>query len=52
MKAQLSNIIIPKQLERFDLGNVQELADNIRQYGLLHPIVVNEQFELIAGIVD
>lgn len=37
--------------ERFrkDYGNVQDLADNIGEYGLLHPLVIDEQHRLLAG---
>ena len=34
---------------RKDLGNVGELAKSIRRFGLLHPIVVDEEGNLIAG---
>jgi len=35
---------------RKDNGNIQELADSIKKVGLLHPIVVSEKGELIAGL--
>ena len=35
---------------RKDLGDIDALADSIRTVGLLHPIVVNENNELIAGV--
>ena len=34
---------------RKDLGDIKSLAQNIEEIGLLHPIVVNEKNELIAG---
>jgi N6-adenosine-specific RNA methylase IME4 len=34
---------------RRDLGNIAELAENIREVGLLHPVVVTPDFRLIAG---
>jgi ParB family transcriptional regulator, chromosome partitioning protein len=34
---------------RYDLGNIKSLADNIAEFGMLHPIIVNEKYELIAG---
>jgi ParB family transcriptional regulator, chromosome partitioning protein len=36
----------------FDEGKLQELAESIRQHGLIQPIVVrpkNERFEIVAG---
>ena len=35
---------------RKDNGNIQELADSIKKIGLLHPIVVSEKSELVAGV--
>lgn len=49
MQIAISNIKIPAGQIRINPGNLQELAENIKKYGILHPIVVNEQFELIAG---
>ncbi|MDI6782653.1 MAG: ParB N-terminal domain-containing protein [bacterium] len=34
---------------RFDIGNIQELAEDIQRYGLLHPPVVTAEKELVAG---
>lgn len=34
---------------RKDFGNIQELADDIRQNGLINPPVVNKEYELLAG---
>lgn len=34
---------------RKDLGNVFTLAQSIKEIGLLHPVVINENNELIAG---
>ena len=35
---------------RSDLGDVGSLAESIEQHGLLHPIVITETGELIAGV--
>lgn len=35
---------------RKDLGDIALLAENIREIGLLHPIVVNQNHELISGL--
>lgn len=34
---------------RMEYGEMQELADSIQEYGLLHPIVIDSQYNLIAG---
>jgi ParB family transcriptional regulator, chromosome partitioning protein len=34
---------------RKDLGNIDDLAKSIQKIGLLHPIVINENNELVAG---
>jgi ParB/RepB/Spo0J family partition protein len=34
---------------RAEYGDMQALADSIQEYGLLHPIVVDSQYNLIAG---
>lgn len=34
---------------RKDFGDIQELADDIRQNGLINPPVVNKEYELLAG---
>ncbi len=34
---------------RVDCGDIKGLADNINEIGLLHPIVINENKELICG---
>lgn len=37
--------------ERFrsDVGNLQELADSIKAYGLFSPVIVDDNMELVAG---
>jgi hypothetical protein len=50
MQVAISSIKIPTTTRiRINPGNLMELAENIKRYGMLHPIVVNEQMELIAG---
>ncbi|MPW25979.1 hypothetical protein GC105_09265 [Alkalibaculum sp. M08DMB] len=34
---------------RQEYGDIQELADSIREHGLLHPIVVDSNYNLVAG---
>lgn len=44
----IAQIRIGKRFRK-DLGNIQELADSIRDVGLLHPIVVDDKADLVAG---
>jgi len=48
MKIQISEIKIGER-HRKDLGNLEPLARSISEVGLLHPPVVNENNELVAG---
>lgn len=41
--------IVVGERDRSDLGNLDELAGSITAVGLLHPIVVNADSELVAG---
>jgi ParB family chromosome partitioning protein len=47
-KLELNQIIVGTR-HRQDLGDVQGLADSIRERGLLHPLVVTTDRRLIAG---
>ena len=38
-----------RQRVRKDMGNIDVLAESIATVGLLHPIVVNSDLQLIAG---
>ena len=44
----VSDIIVGER-DRLELGNVDELASSIEQVGLLHPVVITEDAELVAG---
>lgn len=48
MKLPVANVIVAGR-HRTDLGNLRALADSILAVGLLHPIVVDEDYRLIAG---
>jgi ParB family transcriptional regulator, chromosome partitioning protein len=45
---KISDIKIGNRFRK-DLGDIQNLADSIREIGLLQPVVVNENNDLIAG---
>ncbi len=52
---QVSNVILPlsaiiiRDRKRKDLGDIQALADSIAEVGLLHPIIIDRNRQLIAG---
>ena len=48
MLVQISDIKIKKRIRK-DLGNLDDLKDSLRVYGLLNPITINSNYELIAG---
>jgi hypothetical protein len=52
MKVQVTQIQV-KDPVRIDAGNIAEMAENIREFGLLHPVVVRQihegNYELVAG---
>ncbi len=48
MKIKISEIIVKNRI-REDIGNLDSLMKSIEKYGLLHPIIINEEMELLAG---
>ena len=49
MKVKVSDVKIKEERFREDYGEIEELAVSIQRYGLFHPIVVDEELNLIAG---
>jgi len=49
MKVALGDIKIKEERFREDYGEIEELAVSIQRYGLLHPIIVDNELNLIAG---
>ncbi|MCL6592833.1 MAG: ParB N-terminal domain-containing protein, partial [Alicyclobacillus sp.] len=47
-KLPIEQIVVEERI-REDLGNLDDLAESLRQYGLIHPIVVDAQNRLVAG---
>jgi len=45
---QIKDIKIKKRVRK-DLGNLEDLKDSMRIYGLMNPITLNSRYELIAG---
>ena len=45
---ELSQVIVGDRM-RVDLGEIEELAESIKLFGLLQPILLDEQHRLIAG---
>lgn len=48
MLVPISSIKVKKRV-RQDLGNLDDLKESLRTYGLLNPITLNRDYELIAG---
>lgn len=48
MLVPIKDIKIKKRVRK-DLGNLEDLKDSLRIYGLLNPITLNSKYELIAG---
>ena len=48
MLVQIKDIKIRKRVRK-DLGNLEDLKDSLRTYGLMNPITLNSKYELIAG---
>ena len=43
------NEILSADRQRLDLGDIADLALSIQRYGLIQPIVINQEKRLIAG---
>ena len=48
MLVQIKDIKIKKRVRK-DLGNLEDLKDSLKLYGLMNPITLNKKYELIAG---
>ena len=48
MLVQIKDIKIKKRVRK-DLGNLENLKDSMKIYGLMNPITLNSRYELIAG---
>ena len=48
MLVPIEKIKVKKRVRK-DLGNLSDLKDSLRTYGLLNPITINSKYELIAG---
>lgn len=53
-KVQLKDILVPQDRMRKTFTRIQELADSIKKFGLIHPLVVSPsdkdgKFNLVAG---
>jgi site-specific DNA-methyltransferase (adenine-specific) len=49
VKVKIDNIKIAEDRFRTDFGDIEDLANSIRRVGLINPIVVDEDNNLIAG---
>lgn len=48
MLVPIKDIKIKKRVRK-DLGNLDDLKESLKTYGLLNPITINRKYELIAG---
>ncbi|MBP5158100.1 MAG: ParB N-terminal domain-containing protein [Treponema sp.] len=48
MLVKISDIKVKKRI-RQDLGDIEELKGSLKTYGLLNPITLNSDMELVAG---
>ncbi|MDR2402923.1 MAG: ParB N-terminal domain-containing protein [Spirochaetaceae bacterium] len=48
MQIPVEDIIVKKRI-RQDMGDIPALAESMKRFGLLSPLVINERNELIAG---
>lgn len=48
MMVDIEKIIVRDRIRK-DFGNIQELANDIQENGLINPPVVNKEYELLAG---
>jgi ParB family chromosome partitioning protein len=48
MLVSIKDIKVKNRVRR-DLGNLENLKDSLRRYGLLNPITLNSKYQLIAG---
>lgn len=49
MKVKVADVKVGNERFRNEYGEIEELAVSIQRYGLLHPIVVDDELNLIAG---
>ena len=48
MLVHISDITVKKRIRK-DVSGIDELADSIRKYGLLTPIILDDDYVLLAG---
>jgi ParB family chromosome partitioning protein len=48
MQIPVKDIIVKKRI-RQDMGDIPALAESMKQFGLLSPLVINKKNELLAG---
>ncbi|AEJ61706.1 ParB domain protein nuclease [Spirochaeta thermophila DSM 6578] len=48
MQVDIGRIRIPKRIRK-DVGDLSPLKESMKKHGLLHPIIISRDFDLIAG---
>lgn len=48
MRIKIDSVIVKKRIRK-DNGNIQALANSLKEHGLINPIIINTKKELLAG---
>ena len=48
MQIPVDNIIVKKRIRK-DMGDIDSLAESLKRYGQIHPVIINKKSVLIAG---
>lgn len=48
MLIKLEDIKIKKRI-RVDIGDIEQLKESLNRFGLFHPIIIDDKYELISG---
>lgn len=49
MKIKISDVKVSDRMRKFEMKKAQEIADSVKEIGLINPILVDKNYELIAG---
>ena len=48
MKVKINSIKVKKRIRK-DIGDINSLMQSMKKYGLINPIVINKDYELLSG---
>ncbi len=49
IKVSIEKIIVPSGRHRITFENIDKLAESIQEFGIIEPLIIDEEFNLIAG---